>query len=457
MRQYFGTDGVRGRFGVDPMTPEFVYRLGLAAAEFFIENKSGNDLVNGSKRIVIARDTRESGAVLESALVAGFVEKGLEPIYLGVIPTGAVSTLTIKSNALAGVMISASHNPWRDNGIKFFQSSGYKLTDQQESEIEALMIKLEEKFPELSQISLTFNPDRDAMDSYFDHIASSVPEDFSLEGKKVVVDTANGASWMTTPSFFKRIGAEVISIAQTPNGRNINEECGSQHPEAAAKAVVEHSASIGICHDGDADRLVIIDETGSVLDGDEVMAILALGYHRMGKLKGSTLVTTVMSNLGLDECLQEEGISVHRTGVGDRYVMEGMLEGGYVLGGEQSGHLIFLDHAPTGDGLLSAIQFLNVVQEFGEPISQLRQRMRKYPQRLVNIEVREKIPFSEVAGLADFISESEAAMGAEGRLLLRYSGTENKCRVLVEAKSSPLLEQISQPLIEKIQAELGVE
>jgi phosphoglucosamine mutase len=455
MRRYFGTDGVRGTYGKEPMTTGFVYRLARAAGRFFLQQPDAPHPC----RVMIGRDTRESGAGLEEALCAGLKKEGLEPIRLGVLPSGAVSMLSSRQKACAGAMISASHNPWQDNGIKFFQNAGTKLSDEQEEQIEVLLDEIPEEIPEFPEAHLTFHPEPEAMDAYGECILQTLPPDFSLSGFLLVVDAAHGAAWMTTPTILKRLGAEVESLADAPNGKNINEDCGSEHPGPAAERVTQladHEGHvIGICHDGDADRLVMIDEEGAVLDGDELLAVLAIGLKQAGQLESNTVVATLMSNLGLDECLKKEGIQLERTAVGDRYVLEAMLHGGHSLGGEQSGHILLLDHAQTGDGLLAALHLLRIIRESGRPLSELRKVMPKYPQKLTNLNVSRKPPLEEINGLGDLLRKAERDLGDEGRINLRYSGTENKIRLLVEARTEEKISEIGGPILALLEQELG--
>ncbi len=455
MRRYFGTDGVRGTFGREPMIPEFVYRLGRATGRFFSEQPAASRPV----RIMIGRDTRESGALLEESLCAGFSVEGIEPVRLGVLPSGAVSMLSTQQPDCVGAMISASHNPWQDNGVKFFQDSGYKLSDTQEERIEELVEEIPTGMPDLPDPSLTFLPQPEAMDAYAAYLLQTLPSDFSLSGIHLVVDAAHGAAWKTTPAILQRLGAEVESLSGEPNGKNINEHCGSEHPEKSAQRVRECAEEgcqvLGICHDGDADRLVMIDEEGAILDGDELLAVLGHGLMQAGKLKSGTVVATVMSNLGLDECLREEGVRIERTDVGDRYVLAAMLKGGHSLGGEQSGHFILLDYARSGDGLLTALHLLRVIKDSGLRLCQLRKRMNKYPQKLINLNVARKPPLDQIEGLSDALTQADQRLGGVGRILLRYSGTENKIRLLIEARNETMIEAVCAPIFEILKKEIG--
>lgn len=445
MRRYFGTDGVRGTFGREPMTPEFAFRLGRVAGRFFLDEAEGP---GPEATMVVGRDTRASGPILEAALCQGLEREGLRCRRAGVIPTGAVAFLARHDAAAGGAMISASHNPAEDNGIKFFQQSGAKLSDEQE---EGLENRLEtcsaEGLEELEPTPSGFGADPGAFERYLEILHATVPGTFELEGVKVVVDAAHGAAWQTTPEMLRRLGAEVEVVSGDPDGENINRDCGSQHPAIAARRVAEEGAALGLCHDGDADRLVLVDEAGAILDGDELLAILAFGLKRMGHLPGDTLVATVMSNLGLNAFAEKEGIQLHRTGVGDRYVLEKMDECGAALGGEQSGHVIFREHGPTGDGLLTALQLLRILRESGQPLSELKRVLCKFPQRLESIPVREKPPIETIPGLEGVLSVARNQLGETGRIFLRYSGTENKIRLLVEARTESELSDVMTPVL----------
>ncbi len=428
-RKWFGTDGIRGEFGREPMTPGFVYRCGLAAARYFGAS-------HAAPLFVVGRDTRKSGPVLESALCQGLLDGGAQARRIGVLPTAAVSMLTVKLGASAGVMISASHNPYEDNGIKFFGPDGFKLPDEEESKLERIIDAAQETQHSFSSPKPDFEADPASLKTYQETLKQSLPPSFSLSSLQICVDAAHGASWQSTPRILAGLGAQVIESASQPNGENINLNCGSLHPEALQSHLKGYPGAIGICHDGDADRVVMLDEEGDPLDGDELLAIA--GLHAISKeaLPGNTVVATIMSNLGLDEALQQAGGRLERTAVGDRYVLEAMRAGGYVIGGEQSGHMLFLDYLPTGDGLLSALQILKVLVESGRPLKELRRTMRKYPQKLYNLKVREKMPLEQLPEVQAVISEVENEMAGKGRVLVRYSGTENKIRILLE-KSEP--------------------
>lgn len=441
--KYFGTDGIRGEFGHEPMTPAFIWRCGRAAAAHFAAR-------HASPLIVVGRDTRSSGFVLEEALTSGLRAGGAMVRTLGVLPTAAVSLATVRLQAAAGVMISASHNPATDNGIKFFGPDGFKLDDATEARLERLIDAAPVPPGAFQPAPGDFSARTEAFDLYLDHLRTTLTPGFRLDGRRIAVDAAHGAAWETTPQMLRELGAHVETIGTAPDGTNINAGCGSLHPDLLAAHIRQNPGTIGICHDGDADRLIMIDEEGQPLDGDELMAIAATHALRQGALPTQTLVATIMSNLGLDEAITAAGGRVIRTPVGDRHVLHALRQGGHTLGGEQSGHLLFLHHLPSGDGLLAALQILRVVAETGTPLSKLRQVMKKYPQRLDALRVRQKIPLDQLPAVQDAIRAVEAEMGPRGRVLLRYSGTEPKARLLLEyAEAAPLeawSHRILQPL-----------
>ena len=433
MARMFGTDGVRGVANGPVLNAELAYRLGRAAAQYF-----GREVK--TPKILIGRDTRLSGTMLESALAAGICSAGGNAHLLGVIPTPAVSYLTEKLEANAGVVISASHNPFEDNGIKFFARTGYKLPDAVEDEIEAIVNQPVDYTQTVTGSNLgqvIQEPDMGML--YVKHIVDSA--DVKLNGLKVVMDCANGANSEIAPAILRTLGAHVIPIFHEPNGININNGCGSTHLEALQAKVREVGADCGLANDGDADRLLAVDENGEVLDGDQIMLICALDLMKAGKLKDNVLVTTVMSNVGLAKAMKEHGGSTVKTSVGDRYVLEEMLKHDYKLGGEQSGHMIFLEHATTGDGELTALQFLSLLHSAGVPASRLVADCRQYPQVLVNVAVtdnaqKRSIMASEALRAA--VAEQEAVLGENGRVLVRPSGTEALIRVMVEAQSEEM-------------------
>lgn len=447
-RRWFGTDGVRGRVGKAPMTPEFVAALGAAAGKFFAKEKPGG-------KVLVARDTRESGIQLEAALATGLESAGLTVLRVGVMPSGAAAMIVPAMGACAGAILSASHNPAEDNGVKFCRADGRKLEDTEEEQIEALL-DLEHPLKGATKVGgADFSCSPEAMKAYQQKLEAGFGPGFGLKGMRVVVDAANGAAWQTAPQILRALGAEVETIAVRPDGKNINEGCGSEHPEKLIAAVQGKKGWIGIAHDGDADRLVLVDEAGERVDGDEVIAMAALDALERGALPGKTVVATVMSNLGLDEAMAAKGGKVKRTPVGDRYVAAAMREGGFTVGGESSGHLLFTDVSPAGDGLLAALKILDLVKRKGQPLSQLRKGMKKYPQKLVNLKVRHKPAWESVPPLAAAVREMEKFLGAKGRILLRYSGTEPKVRLLVEADEEDKIRKVQERLVPVLNEHLG--
>jgi len=439
----FGTDGVRGRANSWPMTAEVALKLGAAAGRYFRRDQQEH-------RVVIGKDTRLSGYMIENALTAGFVSTGMNVFLLGPVPTPAVGYLTHSLRADVGVMISASHNQASDNGIKFFGPDGFKLSDEAEAAITELLENgVTLAAPENIGRARRFD---DAMGRYVEYAKTTFPSARRLDGLRVVVDCANGAAYRTAPAVLWELGAEVIAIGVEPNGTNINADCGSTHPEAAAKKVLETGAHVGICLDGDADRLILIDETGRVADGDQIMGLIATRWAQAGKLAGNTLVTTVMSNLGLERHLEAQGIAMERTNVGDRYVVERMLAGGFNLGGEQSGHLVMTDHTTTGDGLIAALQFMAFMVESGEKASRLTQVFQPIPQRLVNLRYTAGTKPLEADAVQAAILDGERALQGAGRLLIRKSGTEPLIRVMGEAEDPALLERVLDSIVQAVKA-----
>lgn len=421
----FGTDGIRGKVNRHPMDPETVLRVGMAAA-LALRKKYGKNTV------LIGKDTRLSGYMIESALTSGLCSMGMNVTLVGPMPTPGIAFLAKTMRLDAGIVISASHNPFDDNGIKFFGESGFKLPDEIEKKIEALMEDGSSlgKRPAGGHIGRAFRLD-DARGRYIEYIKSTIPRGETLEGLKVVVDCANGAAYKITPSVLEELGATVICINDNPDGLNINENCGSLHTEHLSRAVLAHGANAGVAHDGDADRTILIDEKGSVVDGDHVMGIWAVEMKNEGKLNGGAVVSTVMSNLGLEHFLRGHGIKFIRTSVGDRFVTEEMLRGGYVLGGEQSGHIVNLFLNTTGDGPITALHILYLMKKTGLSLSELKAPIPVYPQVLLNVEVKSK-NLKTCAGLDKLITDSETELGGNGRILVRASGTEPKVRVMVE-------------------------
>lgn len=433
-RTLFGTDGVRGTANTYPMTAEAALRLATAAGQYFRHGKAR------VHRVVIGKDTRRSGYMIENALTAGFLSTGMDVVLLGPIPTPAVGMLTHSMRADVGVMISASHNPHHDNGIKFFGPDGYKLSDAAEAEIEALFnsgvdLCLPDNIGRANRIE-------SATGRYVEATKATFPNGKRLDGLKIVIDCANGAAYRAAPEVLWELGAEVIPIGVRPNGYNINNGVGSTAPETAVATVLEHGADMGICLDGDADRIAIIDEKGNIADGDQIMGLIAARWAKSGVLRGGALVATVMSNLGLERWLGTQGIGLHRTDVGDRYVVDAMRRGGFNLGGEQSGHIVMSDYATTGDGLLAGLQFLAAMVEVGKPASELAKVFTPYPQVLKNIRfTADKAPLETVTVQAA-IKDAEASLLGKGRLLIRKSGTEPLIRVMVEAEDQTLLRQV---------------
>jgi phosphoglucosamine mutase len=448
-RKLFGTDGIRGRANRHPVTPEIALRLARATG-FLLRGAGG-----APPRFVIGRDTRRSGAMFESALLAGLTSVGAEILLAGVVPTPAVAGLVTELGVEGGFVISASHNPAGDNGIKLFGGDGYKLDDALELRLEELILtdEIDGVRPEAGSVG-TVSTMVDASRRYAARAKESVPG-MSLHGIHIAVDCANGASFRTTPSTLSDLGATLSVFHAAPDGMNINERCGSTHPEEMSRLVRETGAQIGISHDGDADRLLLCDERGDALDGDEILAMLALDALRRGTLAGRTLVATVMSNLGLDECLAAAGGSVVRTAVGDRYVVGEMKRGGFSIGGEQSGHIILRDHGTSGDGLLAALQILRIMTESGRPLSELRRVLRKYPQAQRNLPVREKPPLDSLAEVSALVPETERALTGKGRVLLRYSGTEPKVRLLVEGSDEAMINVAADKIAAALTAAIG--
>ncbi len=443
-RKLFGTDGVRGRANTYPMTAEVALKLGAAVGRYFRRDQSV------AHRVVIGKDTRLSGYMLENALTAGLTSTGMNVLLLGPVPTPAVGLLTRSMRADLGVMISASHNPHLDNGIKFFGPDGFKLSDAVEAEIEEILAgEIRVAHPE--NIGRAKRID-DGLFRYMERAKSTFPNALRLDGLKVVIDCANGAAYRAAPTVLWELGAEVIPVGVTPNGKNINVACGSTHVDAAADAVLNHGAHVGICLDGDADRVMILDETGAVADGDQIMALFASGWKAEGRLANDTLVATVMSNLGLEKYLASQGMTLKRTDVGDRYVVEAMRAGGFNLGGEQSGHIVMTEYATTGDGLIAGLQFLAQMVRSGKPASALRQVFEPYPQVLQNIRYAAGTDPLSVASVQAAIAHGEAQLAQKGRLLIRKSGTEPLIRVMAEATDAELMKHVVQHICAALKA-----
>ena len=441
-RKYFGTDGVRGKANIHPMTAEMALKLGAAVGHYFASHE-------GSKRVIIGKDTRRSGYMIENALTAGLLSVGMDAYLLGPVPTPAVGMLTRSMRADLGIMISASHNPHHDNGIKFFGPDGFKLSDEAELAIEA-MLDAEPELVDAIQIGRAHRVEGDRT-RYMEFAKTTFPRRFRLDGLKVVIDCANGAAYRAAPEVLWELGAEVIPIGVKPNGFNINDNCGSTKPEQAQRMVVEQGADIGICLDGDADRLMIIDENGKVADGDQLMGLIATRMAAEGKLDGDTLVATVMSNLGLERHLESKGLKLLRTNVGDRYVVEAMRQGGYNLGGEQSGHIVLRDYVTTGDGLIAALQFLRAMVDTGEKASTLAQVFEPVPQLLVNVRYTKGSAPLEAAAVKKAIAEGQERFGADGRVLIRKSGTEPLIRVMGECTDEALRNAVVHDIVAAVE------
>jgi phosphoglucosamine mutase len=431
-RKFFGTDGIRGLTNSPPMTAETALRVGQAAGTYFLRGDHRH-------RVVIGKDTRISGYMMESALVAGFASVGMDVVLLGPMPTPAVAMLTTSMRADLGVMISASHNPFADNGIKLFGPDGYKLSDEAERAIERLLEK-EPKLAPPKEIGRAKRID-DARGRYVHFAKSTFPDRLRLDGLKVVVDCANGAAYHVAPEALWELGADVIPLGVKPNGLNINDGCGSTHPELLRETVVASGADIGLALDGDADRLIVVDEKGRVIDGDQLMALVATGYARRGELKGGAVVATVMSNLGLEQRLAKDKIALKRTAVGDRYVLEEMRASGCNVGGEQSGHIILTDHATTGDGLVAGLQVLAALVEEQKPASAVLDQFEPVPQLLKNVRFNGGEPLARKS-VKDVIAAAEAELGKHGRLVIRKSGTEPLIRVMAEGRDRAAVERI---------------
>jgi len=442
---HFGTDGIRGRVGEGAITPEFMLKLGWAVGRVLAGNNAG--------KVVIGKDTRISGYMFESALEAGLTAAGIDSLLLGPMPTPAIAYLTRTLHADAGIVISASHNPFHDNGIKFFSADGTKLSDEIELAIEA---ELDKTLRCVDSSSLG-KAERigDAAGRYIEFCKSTIPSRINLKGMTIVVDCAHGATYHVAPSVFDELGAKVISIGVDPDGLNINENCGSTHPEALQRAVLEHQADVGIALDGDGDRLIMVDQQGGVLDGDEILYIIARSQMSEGRLEGG-VVGTVMSNLGLEVAFDRDGIDFQRARVGDRYVMELLMRDGWTLGGESSGHIICLDRTTTGDGIVSALQVLYAMVRSGLPLHELKTGMTKYPQHMINVRVSGKVDLAGSAPIQSAVSETEAQLGSRGRVLLRPSGTEPVVRVMIEGEDGTQVVELTRQLAAAVDEALSV-
>ncbi len=450
MEKLFGTDGIRGIANIFPMTPEAVLNIGKATAHVFKEKY-------GKKRpkLVIGRDTRLSGCMIENALTCGILSVGADVFLVGHVPTPAIAHLTKSLNVDAGMVISASHNPAADNGIKIFSADGYKLSDAVEEEIEKYILTEKVKTEHItgSFLGNAYSVE-DAKGRYIEFAKASV-KGLSLQGLKVVLDCANGAAYNTAPHVFRALGAEVIVLNDRPDGLNINLNCGALHPEIMKEVVKKEKADIGIALDGDADRVIVCDEKGNNVDGDHIIAICAIHLKEKGRLTKNCVVTTIMTNKGFDIAMDKKNIHVVKTKVGDRYVIDEMRKKGYVLGGEQSGHIIFSDYTTTGDGIISALQLLGIMKEKGEKLSKLKECMKSLPQVLINVKVKEKKDIDTLEA-KKYIRKTEEKLGEKGRVLVRYSGTENLCRIMIEGEYKKEIQKLANEIAHGIKKEIGV-
>ena len=455
-KKIFGTDGVRGVANVEPVTAETSLKLGRAAAHVFTQLNPRKNPAGTRPKIVLGKDTRLSGYMLENALVAGITSLGVDVLIIGPLPTPGVAYITRSLRADAGIILSASHNPYEDNGIKFFRHDGYKLDDQVEQQIEQLVFagEIDSIRPTAGKIGRAARID-DALGRYVEFAKASFPRGMSLEKMRVAVDVANGAAYKSTPCILRELGAEITVAHDEPNGTNINAQCGSIYPEEIQRLVKKTGADVGITHDGDADRVLLCDENGEIVDGDEILAIASIDLLRAGRLEQNTVVATVMSNFGLDETLTAEAGRVVRTKVGDRYVIEEMMKKKLNLGGEQSGHIIFRDFTTTGDGIISALQILRIMHQTGQPLSKLKTCLEKYPQAQRSVLVKEKPPLAELPAVMKLVNEAEKELSGKGRVLLRYSGTEPKIRLLIEGRELDQIDKQANRIADAIQQAIG--
>ena len=456
-KKIFGTDGVRGTANIEPVTAETALKLGRAAGHVF-KNLATQPRGRGRHKIVLGKDTRLSGYMLESAISSGILSMGVDVLFIGPLPTPGVAYVTRSLRADAGIVITASHNAYDDNGIKFFRADGYKLDDKIEFEIESLVFsgRIENIRPTADEVGKAVRIE-DALGRYIEYAKASFPRGMTLEGMRIVVDCAHGASYKSTPCILRELGADVITYGNQPDGKNINKDCGSMHPGLLCQKIWEHRADLGIGHDGDADRVLMSDENGKLIDGDDILAIAALDLLEQGALREKTVVATVMSNAGLEAAMQQAGGQMLRTPVGDKNVIDEMLRNGFNLGGEQSGHIIFRDFSTTGDGIVAALQILRIMKAKGAPLSRLAKCWTRFPQLVTNIQVREKRPFEELDTVLQLLAEAEQELkGHGGRVLLRYSGTEPKARLLLEGRESAVLEKWSAKISEAVKRQVGV-
>ena len=449
-RKIFGTDGIRGVTNVYPMTPEMALALGKAVTKYF-SRKSGSGV-----KVLLGKDTRLSGYVFEHAIASGIMSMGADVLLVGPLPTPAIAFLTSNMRATAGVVISASHNPYTDNGIKIFDEKGFKLPDGAELEIENMILGSGGDIKGAPSDTGKAKRIDDAVGRYIVFLKNTFPRSLTLDGVKIAVDCANGAAYKVAPIILQELGAEVVTVGVAPDGKNINVDCGSLNPEMLRDQVVHTGSDMGIALDGDADRVVFCDEKGDVVDGDHVLAICAAEMAEAGTLATNTVVATQMSNMALEDHLGKMGIRLERTRVGDRYVVEAMRKLGTNLGGEKSGHLVFLDHSTTGDGLLAALQILSVMKKTGKPLSELAGAMEFFPQILRSVEINRKKPFEEIPGLLKEVEEAEKKLGKKGRINIRYSGTEFLARVMVEGEDKTLIDAIASDVSSIIAEDIGV-
>jgi len=449
MGKLFGTDGIRGEANRYPMDANTAFAVGQAVVS--VLKKPGH-----TTKVIIGKDTRLSGYMLESALESGVTSMGGVPYLVGVLPTPGIAYITESMRADAGMVISASHNPYQDNGIKVFSGAGFKLSDAQEETIEGLMLggKLPEMVPAPHDMGRAYRLD-DATGRYIVFLKNTFPRSLSLEGMKIVLDTANGATYRVAPETFTELGADVTVIHNTPDGLNINKDCGSQHTDDLRKAVVESGAAVGLAFDGDGDRLIAVDEKGNEITGDQILVICAKMLKDEGRLKNDLLVSTIMSNMGLSVACKKYGFKNHAAKVGDRYVLEDMQRLGAVLGGEESGHVIFLDHHTTGDGLLTALQLLAAMLKAGKPLSELAKLMDVFPQKLINVDVKSKPPIDTVPAIVEAIKQVESELGDQGRVLVRYSGTQDMCRVMVEGPTAEATGKYAEEIASVVRTAIG--
>ncbi|NLD36765.1 MAG: phosphoglucosamine mutase [Desulfatiglans sp.] len=449
MGKLFGTDGVRGEANRYPMNAQIAFAIGQAVVYILKKERA-------RPKVVIGKDTRISGYMLESSLESGITSMGGDPYLLGVLPTPGIAFAAQSMRADAGIVISASHNPYQDNGIKIFSGNGFKLSDEQEEAIEDLMLSntLHELVPPVKEMGKAFRLS-DVNGRYIVFLKNTFPRDLSIEGMKIVLDTANGATYKVAPSAFWELGADVDVIHNSPNGVNINDNCGSQHTADLRKKVLEKGAAIGLAFDGDGDRLIAVDEKGNEITGDQILLICANTLKEQGRLKNDLLVSTIMSNLGLRMACKKYGFGHHASKVGDRYVLEDMIKLGGVIGGEESGHMIFLDQHTTGDGIITALQLIAAMVRSGKPLSELAKMMDIFPQKLINVDVKRKPDINTEPEIMEIIEQVEKELGDEGRVLVRYSGTQNMCRVMVEGPSEDVTTRFCKEIADVVKRILG--